>query len=101
MHAYSILDVRELTGVVVGRQTRIQDFFGATAASTTTANTETTTATPTSSLPVPGMTPEGVLRLIRLRNPWGTREWVGEYGRKSEQWTSKLRKELGQVCVAM
>eukprot|EP00041_Stephanoeca_diplocostata_P029261 m.858982 g.858982 ORF g.858982 m.858982 type:complete len:526 (+) comp23526_c0_seq5:1852-3429(+) len=96
MHAYSILDVRELTGVVVGRQTRIQDFFSANTPRAANSPGKTAATTPTSALPVPGMTPEGVLRLVRLRNPWGTREWVGEYGRKSEQWTSKLRKELGQ-----
>jgi len=30
---------------------------------------------------------EGGVKLIRLRNPWGSFEWEGEYGYKSAKWT--------------
>ena len=31
---------------------------------------------------------------VRLRNPWGRVEWVGEFGKKAEQWTPRLRQLL-------
>jgi len=34
------------------------------------------------------------LRLVQLRNPWGKKEWSGEFGTNSEVWTKKLRKLL-------
>ena len=37
------------------------------------------------------------LRLVRVRNPWGRREWSGEWGRASEVWTAKLGAELGNT----
>jgi len=37
------------------------------------------------------------LNLIKLRNPWGTGEWTGRFGRHSPEWTSELRRELGHT----
>jgi hypothetical protein len=32
------------------------------------------------------------IRLLKLRNPWGSFEWTGDYSDKSELWTDQLRK---------
>lgn len=32
--------------------------------------------------------------IIKLRNPWGHKEWVGDWSDESEKWTEDLRKEL-------
>lgn len=34
-------------------------------------------------------------RLLRLRNPWGKKEWHGAWGDGSEQWTAEWMKLLG------
>jgi len=34
-------------------------------------------------------------RLVKLRNPWGNNEFSGEWCDSSDQWTDKLRKEVG------
>ena len=88
-HAYSLLDCRELTGVTVGRQTSMREFFakpsnGSTAAAAAAAARELQ----------PGVTSEGTLRLCRLRNPWGQKEWKGAWSSKSSEWTTALRKTL-------
>ncbi|CAN0557185.1 unnamed protein product, partial [Ectocarpus sp. 8 AP-2014] len=35
------------------------------------------------------------IRLVRVRNPWGKREWIGDWGDKSEKWSDSVRAELG------
>jgi len=35
------------------------------------------------------------VRLVRVRNPWGAKEWNGDWSADSEQWTKALRKRLG------
>ena len=35
---------------------------------------------------------EGRIRLIKMRNPWGHKEWDGEWSDKSSKWNDKLRK---------
>jgi calpain-15 len=32
--------------------------------------------------------------LLRVRNPWGKKEWQGRWGFKSELWTAELRKQV-------
>ncbi|KAF4712636.1 hypothetical protein FOZ63_004469, partial [Perkinsus olseni] len=34
------------------------------------------------------------LRLLKLRNPWGSRVWRGPYGRSSAEWTPELQSRL-------
>ena len=37
------------------------------------------------------------VRLLKLRNPWGTGEWQGDWSDKSVLWTPALRQQVG--CV--
>jgi calpain-15 len=37
---------------------------------------------------------DGKERLVKLRNPWGTFEWSGNYSDDSSKWTDDLKKEL-------
>ena len=34
------------------------------------------------------------LKMVRLRNPWGTREWCGDWSDDSKCWSNELRQEL-------
>ncbi len=36
-----------------------------------------------------------LVRLIKLRNPWGLGEWTGDWSDKSHLWTPELREKLG------
>ena len=38
------------------------------------------------------------VRLIKLRNPWGKDEWLGEWGDRSQVWTPRIRELLGQTA---
>ena len=82
-HAYSVMEVRELHGAAVGRQTKLTSFVAKD-------GVEDVNAAPC---------PRGELRLLRIRNPWGRKEWSGEWGARSEVWTSKLGAELGHTRV--
>ena len=33
-------------------------------------------------------------RLLKIRNPWGTMEWCGDWGDKSSKWTEDAKREL-------
>ena len=67
MHAYSILDVREITNVGL-------DFFNDKIAQGTLGN-------------VSGFTElDGTVRLLRIRNPHGKGEWKGEFSDRSPIW---------------
>lgn len=67
MHAYSILDVKEVRNVGV-------DFFRDKLAAGTLGN-------------VSGFTElDGTVRLLRIRNPHGQGEWTGEFSDKSPVW---------------
>jgi len=67
MHAYSILDVREIRNVGL-------DFFRDKLAQGTLGN-------------VSGFTDlDGTVRLLRIRNPHGQGEWKGEFSDKSPVW---------------
>lgn len=36
-------------------------------------------------------TDEGVVRLLKLRNPWGHQEWSGDWSDNSDKWTPELK----------
>mmetsp|Transcript_9712 Transcript_9712/g.9532 ORF Transcript_9712/g.9532 Transcript_9712/m.9532 type:complete len:159 (+) Transcript_9712:405-881(+) len=40
-------------------------------------------------------TAKGRERLLKLRNPWGHKEWKGKWSDNDESWTDELRKALG------
>lgn len=82
-HAYSILDVRELAGVRPGRQRTMKEFFG---------GNDVKRANPIDD----HLSHEGTLRVLKIRNPWGKKEWKGAFGAKSEVWTQTLRDLLRQ-----
>ncbi|UPQ99272.1 calpain-type cysteine proteinase [Chloropicon primus] len=80
-HAYSILEVIELSGVTVGQQLKIDDFFGGGKEREKAKKEEQ----------------GSLLRLLRIRNPHGQREWLGDWSDKSDKWTSTLHAKLGRT----
>ena len=40
-------------------------------------------------------TPEGKIKLINLRNPWGNGEWSGAWSDASKKWTEDIKKQCG------
>jgi calpain-15 len=39
--------------------------------------------------------PEDKERLLKLRNPWGHKEWQGRWSDNSDTWTDELKKKVG------
>lgn len=76
-HAYSILDAREVEARP-GKQRKVEECLVANGSST----------------------PEGEcqkLRMVKVRNPWGKKEWEGRFRSRGEEWTSKLQRQLGRT----
>lgn len=78
-HAYSILDVIELNDMLIGEQRSMTDFLK----NSPVEKKQRTT-----------------VRLVRIRNPWGKKEWKGEWSANSDQWTRALRNRLGEKSYA-
>ena len=38
--------------------------------------------------------PEENLKLVKLRNPWGEREFIGDWSDKSSKWTEQIKKKV-------
>ncbi|KAJ3076700.1 Calpain-type cysteine protease dek1 [Podochytrium sp. JEL0797] len=84
-HAYSLLQVVEESieeGLVLGRVATLHDYFGGGRKRKLDDSEEF------------GVTEHGMLRLIKLRNPWGKVEWKGKFGVNSSEWSASLRKRL-------
>jgi Calpain family cysteine protease/GRF zinc finger len=77
-HAYSILDVIELNNVLVGKQKKIDDYFRR---KDTREDSNV----------------EQVVRLLKIRNPWGKYEWKGKWSSSSDLWTTSLKTNLGNT----
>ena len=75
-HAYSIIEVRELNNVKKGVQTKLTEVY--TRDPATSHETEN-------------------LRLLKIRNPWGKKEWRGEFSSTSESWTKRLGDLLSRT----
>lgn len=115
-HAYSVLGVWEINNVMVGKQQKVTNFFAQKpkeieiskdvyivekpkALKAIKLNDDVTVverlSTPEDSKPQIPTT----VRLVRIRNPWGVKEWKGMWSANSEQWTEKIRSEIGKdVC---
>jgi calpain-15 len=94
-HAYSLLGVYEIHDVVVGQQKKVTNFFNKKGDHDD--EVMIVEAAPSESRSI-GLMRETV-RLVRIRNPWGVREWKGTWSASSDQWTEKIRRQLGnEVC---
>lgn len=115
-HAYSVLGIWEINNVLIGKQQKVTNFFAQKPKETEVSkdvyivensktlkeskiNDDVTLveriSTPEDSKPPVPTT----VRLVRIRNPWGVKEWKGMWSANSEQWTEKIRNELGKgVC---
>jgi len=40
-------------------------------------------------------TDNGIERLLKIRNPWGHKEWLGKWSDHDKAWTDEIRKEVG------
>ena len=87
-HAYSILQVIELDNVVLGEQLLLDDFFTINSNSNLNVNSNSNNEL---------LTETGSLRVLQIRNPWGSKEWSGELSHNSLIWTNKLMKLLNKT----
>ncbi len=37
------------------------------------------------------------IRLLHIRNPWGFKEWTGDWSDKSTKWTPELRQKFNHL----
>ena len=101
-HAYSLLDVKIIHNVVVGQQKKLTNFFGNTetkkrkiiAIDSDDDDEEVEVITKTTAKD--SNNESRTVRLVKVRNPWGKKEWSGAWGAKSSEWTGKIRSLLGE-----
>ena len=89
---FNLLFFREISDVLLGEQQGIKSFFNDDYLTPKTDYSPPKSGfkNPTSDL----RTDHGSIRLLRIRNPWGKKEWQGVFAEKSEVWTKKLRAML-------
>ena len=97
-HAYSIMSVREIHDSFVGEQQLVTDFFAPLSKRPKLSQGIEQAATSNGTGKV-GRAPTSV-RLVRIRNPWGKREWKGAFSVNSETWTNNLRRLIGEDAWA-
>jgi len=85
-HAYSVLEVRELPDVTPGMQSTLADIWKGEG-----------TAARGRAVKAQYLSEHGTLRLLKIRNPWGKKEWSGDWGSTSELWTQRLGAQLGRT----
>ena len=98
-HAYSVLEVVEVNAAMLGHQTSLARFTSAATSSSSSSSSSSSlsSSSTSSSAAVTGLVAEGgVLRLLRVRNPWSRKEWTGALSAGSELWTPKLRQLLNR-----
>jgi hypothetical protein len=93
-HAYSILGVIEIHDCLVGEQQKVTDFFK----TTTERQLQKSVRDDDHGLKAKSeelrSSNRETIRLVRVRNPWGQKEWKGAWSADSERWTRSLRKQL-------
>lgn len=110
-HAYSVLDVLEVTDSIIGEQSKVTDYFRCSKSpdvivveQSQPKNASAENHHPQSEQAIHQTMKHGTerttIRLVRIRNPWGKREWQGDWSADSERWTQKLRKRLGSATFA-
>ena len=95
-HAYSILDVIEIQDSVVGEQAKMTDFLARKKSAVAEDGDDDDDDVIIVNNPS-GNQRKQTIRLVRIRNPWGKREWKGEWSADSERWTKALRNRLGKT----
>ena len=99
-HAYSVLDVIEVSGKVIGEQKRVTEYFDAQSKTKHTTVCRADSHSKETLTNADNRSTRETIRLVRIRNPWGKREWKGAWSASSEQWTKALRKALGKSSYA-
>lgn len=98
-HAYSVLEVQEVANVLVGEQSKVTDYFYNKDQDVSGESPEIEIVEPNTKrvcIDQSSKQQRTTVRLVRIRNPWGHREWKGEWSVNSERWTKNLRKRLGK-----
>jgi len=108
-HAYSLLEVFEIHDSVEGEQQKVTDFFPSSPPRVIKRRKKASSCSELGGddndeiVVLPMVNNEehnrkqpSTIRLVRIRNPWGTKEWKGEWSHNSDKWTRSLRKRLGK-----
>uniref|UniRef100_A0A7S2UK82 Calpain catalytic domain-containing protein n=1 Tax=Attheya septentrionalis TaxID=420275 RepID=A0A7S2UK82_9STRA len=108
-HAYSVLEVLEVHDSVVGEQPKLTSFFQTAKRQKLSPESQVHKESKDEedddvifvdgpdARPGPCSRVKGereTIRLVRIRNPWGKKEWTGGWSASSEKWTRSLRSKL-------
>jgi calpain-15 len=98
-HAYSVLDVIEVRDSIVGEQSKVTDFF-CRSPENKKSKVDPSDKQGDGDDAKSTLGERTTVRLVRIRNPWGTKEWKGDWSADSERWTKALRQRLGSDTFA-